>query len=111
MNTLEASTYCEPNFDIINEFTGPEMTPEQIEEAEMKGYEVIDVPLEMLHRFEMDLNRTLIDTCGIAVQSSYKYIPYKLVEPCIGTGINPFQNEIVKTGLLDPLKIKDFFFT
>ena len=88
---------------------GVNVSQEQIEEAEMKGYEVIDVPLEMLHRFEMDLNRTLIDTCGIAVQSSYKYIPYKLVEPCIGTGINPFQNEIVKTGLLDPLKIKDFF--
>jgi len=75
----------------------------------MKGYEVIDIPLEMLHRFEMDLNRTLIDTCGIAVQSSYKYIPYRLVEPCIGKGVNPFSSEIIKTGMADKNQIKDYF--
>lgn len=88
---------------------GTDVTPEQIEEAEMRGYEVIDIPLEMLHRFEMDMNRTLIDTCGIAVQSSYKYIPYRLVEPCIGTGQNPFTQEILKIGLGDSYQIKDFF--
>lgn len=82
---------------------------EEIKEAEKKGYEVIDIPLEMLHRFEMDLNRTLIDTCGIAVQSSYKYIPYKIIEPCIGDGVNPFKQEIIRTGLEDKLQIKDFF--
>ena len=74
-----------------------------------QGYQVIDVPLETMHRFEMDLNRTLIDTCGISVQSSYKYIPYRLVEPCIGNGKNPFTQEIIKTGLKDSLQIKDFF--
>ena len=88
---------------------GTNVTEEQVKEAEMKGYEVIDVPLETLHRFEMDLNRTLIDTCGISVQSSYKYIPYRLVEPCIGNGNNPFQTEIIKTGLEDNYQIKDFF--
>ncbi len=40
MNTLEKSTYCEPDFDLINEFTGPEMTPEQIEEARKKTAEM-----------------------------------------------------------------------
>lgn len=88
---------------------GTNVTEEEVKEAELKGYEVIDVPLETLHRFEMDLNRTLIDTCGIAVQSSYKYIPYKIVEPCIGNGINPFTQEIIKTGLGDKYQIKDFF--
>lgn len=88
---------------------GTNVTEQQVEEAEEKGYTVIDCPLEILHRFEMDMNRTLIDTCGIAVQSSYKYIPYRLVEPCIGDGINPFKEEILKTGLSDTLQIKDFF--
>lgn len=88
---------------------GTNVTDQQVKEAEEKGYTVIDCPLEILHRFEMDMNRTLIDTCGIAVQSSYKYIPYRIVEPCIGTGVNPFKDEIIKTGLGDSLQIKDFF--
>lgn len=88
---------------------GTQVTEEQVKEAEIQGYQVIDVPLETLHRFEMDLNRTLIDTCGISVQSSYKYIPYRIVEPCIGNGSNPFREEIIKTGLKDSLKISDFF--
>lgn len=88
---------------------GVNINEEEVKEAEMKGYTVIDVPLEMKHRFEMDFNRTLIDSCGISVQSSYKYIPYRIVEPCLGTGINAFSKEIIKTGLKDNLQIKDFF--
>lgn len=88
---------------------GVNPTEEEIKEAEMRGYTVMDVPLEMKHRFEMDFNRTLIDSCGISVQSSYKYIPYRLVEPCLGGGVNPFTNEIIKTGLKDNYQIKDFF--
>ena len=88
---------------------GVNPSEEEIKEAEEKGYTVIDVPLEMKHRFEMDFNRTLIDSCGISVQSSYKYIPYRIVEPCIGKGINPFISEVIKTGLGDTLQIKDFF--
>lgn len=88
---------------------GANVTDEEVKEAEKQGYQVIDVPLEMMHRFEMDLNRTLIDTCGIAVQSSYKYIPYRIVEPCLGDGVNPFRQEIIKTGMKDNMQIKDFF--
>lgn len=88
---------------------GTQYTEEQLMEYEKQGYQIIDIPLEMLHRFEMDMNRTLIDTCGIAVQSSYKYIPYKLIQPCIGMGSNPFQKEILKIGLKDKYQIKDFF--
>ena len=88
---------------------GREVSEEDIAELEKQGYEVIDIPLEMLHRFEMDMNRTLIDTCGIAIQSTYKYIPYKIVQPCIGTMTNPFKSEILKIGLKDSYQIKDFF--
>ena len=88
---------------------GKDITQEQIDELEEQGYNVIDVPLEMKHRFEMDMNRTLIDTCGIAIQSSYKYIPFRIIEPCIGTGNNPFKTEIIKTGLKDKLQINEFF--
>lgn len=89
---------------------GVNPSEEEIKEAQEKGYTVIDVPREMKHRFEMDFNRTLIDTCGISVQSSYKYIPYRIVEPCIGDMKNPFKDEIIKTGLNDSLQIKDFFY-
>ena len=88
---------------------GKDIKEEDIMEAERQGYEIIDVPLEMLHRFEMDMNRTLIDTCGIAVQSSYKYIPYRIIQPCFGLHQNPFKQEIIKTGLKDSYQIKDFF--
>ena len=88
---------------------GTNPSQEEIDKAEEKGYQVIDCPLETLHRFEMDMNRTLIDTCGIAVQSSYKYIPYRLVEPCISNGLNPFREEILHTGLGDSHQIYDFF--
>lgn len=88
---------------------GTNVSDSQVKEAEMQGYTVIDVPLEMKHRFEMDFNRTLIDSCGISVQSSYKYIPYRIVEPCIGDGKNPFVSEIIKTGLNDNKQIKDYF--
>ena len=89
---------------------GTNVPDEQIKEAEMKGYAVIDVPLEMKHRFEMDFNRTLIDSCGISVQSSYKYIPYRIVEPCVGINMtNPFVTEIIQTGLNDSKEISDFF--
>lgn len=83
---------------------------EEVEKAKDKGYEIIDVPKEFYHRFEMDFNRTLIDSCGIAVQSSYKYIPYRILEPCLSkNGKNPFTQEIIKTGLGDNKQIKDFF--
>lgn len=96
--------------DTLESYIMPlDVTDEQIKEAEKQGYQVIDIPLEMLHRFEMDLNRTLIDTCGIAVQSSYKYITHRIIEPCLGDGINPFKQEIIKTGLKDDIQIKDFF--
>lgn len=96
--------------DTLESYIMPlDVTDEQIKEAEKQGYEVIDIPLEMLHRFEMDLNRTLIDTCGIAVQSSYKYITHRIIEPCLGDGINPFRQEIIKTGLKDSIQIKDYF--
>lgn len=96
--------------ELLSSFiVGTEYTEDYIKELEEQGYDVIDVPLETKHRFEMDLNRTLIDTCGISVQSSYKYIPYRIVEPCIGNGLNPFKQEIIKTGLKDDLQINDFF--
>ncbi|WP_304393358.1 hypothetical protein [uncultured Clostridium sp.] len=96
--------------DTLESYIMPlDVSQEQIAEAEKQGYEVIDIPLEMLHRFEMDLNRTLIDTCGIAVQSSYKYITHRIIEPCLGDGINPFTKEIIKTGLKDNIQIKDYF--
>lgn len=92
-----------------SQILGTNITDEQIQDYEKQGYEVIDIPLEMLHRFEMDLNRTLIDTCGIAVQSSYKFIPYRIVEPCLGNGTNPFKQEIIKLGMKDNYQIQDFF--
>lgn len=95
--------------ELLTSFIMGYPSDEQIKDAEMKGYQVIDVPSELMHRFEMDMNRTLIDTCGIAVQSSYKYIPFRIVEPCIGNQENAFVSEIIKTGLGDNKQIKDFF--
>ena len=56
MNTQEKSTYCEPDFNVINEIIGPEMTPEQIEEARKKT-------VEMYANFTDDDWRALGDNC------------------------------------------------
>ena len=59
---------------LVSYVMGVNVSEEEVKEAEMKGYTVIDVPIEFKHRFEIDFNRTLIDSCGISVQSSYKYM-------------------------------------
>lgn len=89
---------------------GENSTPLDVENAERHGYTVIDVPLELKHDFETDLNRALIDYAGIALQSAYKYIQYGiLAQNFSDTNINPFKKEILEIGMYDLLQIKDFF--
>lgn len=89
---------------------GDNATPLDIESAERHGYNVIDVPLELKHDFESDLNRALIDYAGIALQSAYKYIQYGILAQNFQSDItNPFKKEILEIGMYDLLQIKDFF--
>lgn len=89
---------------------GTEPKQEEIDSAERMGYQIMDIPLDMLHDFENDINRALIDFAGIALQSAYKFIPYKiLAQNFKETNINPFKKEIIETGMYDTLQIKDFF--
>lgn len=89
---------------------GENVSPAIVEAQERHGYQVIDVPLELKHDFEMDLNRALIDFAGIAIQSAYKYIQYNiLAQNFKSSNTNPFSKEIIETGMYDKLQIKDFF--
>jgi len=87
-----------------------DISQEDIENAERHGYQVMDVPLEKKHDFEVDLNRALIDLAGIALQSAYKYIQYNILSQNFKiTNTNPFLKEIIETGMYDSYQIKDFF--
>ena len=89
---------------------GENPDPEVVENAERHGYQIMDVPLEKKHDFEVDLNRALIDLAGIALQSAYKYIQYNILSQNFKiTNINPFLKEIIETGMYDSYQIKDFF--
>lgn len=89
---------------------GENPDPEVVESAERHGYQIMDVPLEKKHDFEVDLNRALIDLAGIALQSAYKYIQYNILSQNFKiTNTNPFLKEIIETGMYDSYQIKDFF--
>ncbi len=89
---------------------GENISEDILEDVQRHGYQIIDVPLEKKHDFEMDLNRALIDYAGIALQAAYKYIQLKtLAQNFNEENKNPFTKEIIETGIYDDLTLKQFF--
>lgn len=97
--------------DVLQSYIlGENVSPEVINEAERQGYQVIDVPLELKHDFELDLNRALIDFAGIAIQSAYKYIQYTILAQTFNKlNINPFKKDLIEIGMYDIMTIKEYF--
>ena len=97
--------------DVLQSYIlGENVTTDVINDAERRGYQVIDVPLELKHDFELDLNRALIDYAGVAIQSAYKYIQYTILSQTFNKlNINPFKKDIIEIGMYDLLTIKEYF--
>lgn len=87
-----------------------EDTPEVIKDLELKGYKIINVPIELYDPAKMSLDTFLMNTAGIASALASKYLhpslyldnEYEHIE-------TPFKKEVLEIGLKDKLKITDFF--
>lgn len=87
-----------------------EDTEEQVQKLIEAGYRMIEVPIELYDTAKMGLSKFMMDYAGIASTLSTKFFSYKEYINNISEEIeSPFSQEIIKIGMKDNLKLKDFF--
>lgn len=74
-----------------------------------QGYEIMDVPLELLPDFKRDIDRALMDLAGVSCNIVSKFITYDNLSLSFCKRINPFSNTVISLGTKDNFEIKDFF--
>ena len=82
---------------------------EDIEDYKKQGYEIMEVPIEEKQKFELDMERSLMDIAAVSVSYVTKFLNYDIISQCYCEDTNPFTQEIISTGIHDSLEIKDFF--
>jgi len=88
----------------------PESVEEQAEAYSRQGLNVIDVPIEHKTAFEQDIEKALQDIAGISTSAVTKAFSGQKLQKCVSSFLrNPFQSEVITTGLNDNLQIRDFF--
>lgn len=99
------------NLTLSDKIIEPEEdTEETVNELVKSGYRIIEVPIELYDTAKMGLSKFMMDYAGVASALSTKFFSYKEYEDNISNEIqSPFSAEILKIGLKDNLKIKDFF--
>lgn len=76
------------------------------------GQKIIDVPIEYWEAFNMDINSSLMDIAGIALDSNSKYIDYDKLKKCYREYLhNPFVQEVITLDFEDDSKLEDYFDT
>lgn len=78
----------------------------------LKGYKIIEVPIDFRADFLDDIDRALCDFAGISSSSITKYISGQAVQEIVSNRIqNPFQREILEIGNApdDQAQYYDFF--
>lgn len=74
-------------------------TPEKLEAYKIKGYQLLQVPINFKAKFLEDIERNLCDFAGISSSSMNKYMAGEMVSACIDTTIsNPFIKDILEVG-------------
>jgi len=77
---------------------------------EKQGYQILDVPVEHKHAFDLHVEDALMDIAGISSTSFSKFFSYEQLEKCYSEGRkNPFMGNILTIGLADSHKIEDYF--
>ena len=82
---------------------------EDIEEYKKQGYEIMEVPIEEKQKFELDMERSLMDIAAVSVSYVTKFLNYEIISQCYSEDKNPFSQEIISTGIKDAMEISDFF--
>lgn len=74
-----------------------------------QGYEIMEVPLELLTDFKRDIDRALMDLAGVSCNIVSKFITYDNLSLAFCKRRNPFSNSEISLGTKDDLQINDFF--
>jgi len=74
-----------------------------------QGYAIEEVPVEHKQEFEMNMDRALMDICGISVSGVTRFLSYPSIQQCMVEPKNPFKTNILMIGMLDKLQYRDFF--
>lgn len=85
---------------------------EKVEDYILKGYNVIDVPVNLKSAFIDNMDRALCDYAGISSTELSKYISGAAVKDCLNESrLNPFVKEIIEVGNAkeDTLQYSNFF--
>lgn len=77
-----------------------------------QGQRVIDVPIEYWEAFNMDINSSLMDIAGIALDSNSKFIDYDRLKKSYREYLhNPFTLEEIPLNFDDASKLEDYLVT
>jgi len=82
---------------------------EDIDALIKQGYEILEVPIEEKQKFELDMERNLMDIAAVSITYTTKFLNYEIISQCYTEDQNPFINEIISLGTKDDLEVKDFF--
>lgn len=102
------------NVAVGNKFLVSEIMPEEasIDDYAIRGYNVIQVPIEYKSNFKDDIDRALCDYAGISSSDLSKYISGVRVQSATSQEFqNPFQKDIIEVGNAptDTVQYKDYF--
>ena len=75
-----------------------------------QGFNLLEVPIELKNRFELDMQSALMNVAGISISTSTRFIQYENLVKCYHENhINPFKVNTITMGMQDKLQLKDFF--
>lgn len=102
------------NLAVGNKFLVSQIIPdgENVEDFILKGYNVIQVPMNLKAQFIDNMDRALCDYAGISSTELSKYIRGDAVRDCIvESKVNAFVSEVIEVGNAkdDKAEYKDFF--
>lgn len=78
-------------------------------DLEKQGYDIIEVPIEYLEDFKLNIDGALMDLAGIAVSATNKFMDADRVRECYSDRKNPFGVEVLTVGLDDDERYQDYF--
>jgi len=82
---------------------------ESIDDYIKQGYDIMDIPIEEKQKFELNMERSLMDIAAISVSYVTKFLNYDMISQNYTEDKNPFTQEILSIGTTDDMQIKDFF--
>lgn len=87
------------------------MSKDEDEElVKSQGYQIIKVPIEYRKDFEDNLNRALTEVAGVSISYIDKFFSREYISNSVDKNrANPFNTDIIISGLKDDTEYKDYF--